>query len=157
MLLFSNATRSTFFYASIKHKNNQSILNSRPTYWKHMSLSKSSHLTFKKECLYEEVRCLQKEDGKWKNGDQNQRIRQQQWLWCYTALGGGKWKGFLNFWNCLKICAVMPRNHCSKKNTRRCYTIDALAAIFAIFTILYKTFTKLVQYFYNTFRILVTF
>ena len=37
-----------------------------------------------------------------------------------------------------------------KKNTKNWYTIDALGAIFAIFTIL-DTFTILLQYFYNTF------
>ena len=40
-----------------------------------------------------------------------------------------------------------------KKNTKNWYTIDALGAIFAIFTIL-DTFTKLLQYYYNTITIL---
>ena len=51
------------------------------------------------------------------------------------------------------------------KNTKNWYTIDALGAIFAIFTILdtftillqfyYNTITILLQYFYNTFTILL--
>ena len=36
------------------------------------------------------------------------------------------------------------------------YTIDALGAIFAIFTIV-DTFTKHLQYFYNTFTILLQY
>ena len=40
------------------------------------------------------------------------------------------------------------------KNTKNWYTIDALGAIFAIFIIL-DTFSKLSQYFYNTFKILL--
>ena len=40
------------------------------------------------------------------------------------------------------------------KNTKNWYTIDALGAIFAIFTII-DTFIKLLQYFNNTFAILL--
>ena len=43
------------------------------------------------------------------------------------------------------------------KNTKNWYTIDALGAIFTIFTILlqyfYNTFTIILQYLYNTFTI----
>ena len=54
-----------------------------------------------------------------------------------------------------------------KKNTKNWYTIDALGAIFAIFTILdtftillqyfYKTIIILLKYFYNTFTILLQY
>ena len=94
---------------------------------------------------------------RWKtrNGDQNQRIRQQQWLWCYTALGGEKMKRFFKLLELSEdLCSHADRPLFQKK---QCYTIDALAAIFAIFTIVYKTFTKLIQYFHNTFTILLEY
>ena len=44
----------------------------------------------------------------------------------------------------------------TKKNTKNWYTIDALGAIFAIFTII-DTFTIILQYCYNTISILLQY
>ena len=51
----------------------------------------------------------------------------------------------MNFW----------QSNLSRKNTKKWYTIDALGAIYAIFTIL-DTLTILVQYLYNSLENLIS-
>ena len=56
----------------------------------------------------------------------------------------------------MNVVGVVVKRRSPKKNTKNWYTIDALGAIFAIFTIL-DTFAILLQYFCNTFVILLQY